>query len=148
MSTNNQDPATGNAAPAPEGQAAPSAVLPAPSPVEAAINALPLETLQAERQRMAELRMDTSAFDRAIAAKGGQFPDPGRAKSFEHHGVSDAAKGSDYHPDFGELARRLTPERLVAVNRETGEWAAQMGFSKPVGEALIARIAEIGPRVG
>jgi hypothetical protein len=115
-----------------------------------AMNALPLETLQAERAELVKLQRDTSAFDAAIAAKGGAPTNAAVVKDYAAHGIAlGEAKPEDYSSaTYGKLAHTLAPERLAAVRQESSAWAAQLGLSSEMGAQVISRMVDVGQIVG
>lgn len=106
-----------------------------------------VETLRAEWARNG---LPLDQFDAAAHADGFEDHDtPDSAAQEAHdaeHGMDAEHAPSDYHPQYGALARTLSPERLAAVNSEATQFVAQLSMAPELGTALIEHVSEIGPR--
>lgn len=127
------DPITGHAA----------GLLPAQvQTLDSAISALPTDTLQRERQARVESGLDTTAFDRALAAKQVQPLNPADARTREHLGIASETQPPAYNFNLSGLPP--TEGRVDEVRSELRNWSLQLGMDGPTGSAIGSRLAAVG----
>jgi hypothetical protein len=122
-----------------EKTAPPASPPPATDAIGKALDALPLDTLQAEREKMAgDLRRpDLSAHDAAIARKGGSPPDKERADTFRDHLMAEKSTAQDYTPELGRFAD------IEGVANGIKNLVASLNFSRDAGNSVASRLAHV-----
>jgi hypothetical protein len=118
---------------------------PVPDAVQAALDRLPTETLQAERAKAIDARLDVRGFDSALAKRQAAPLDAAKATDLKAHGINQAPQHGDYSKaSLGRLTEGLSPEAVAGVRGTTSEWASALKFSPEIGSAVIERLATLG----
>jgi hypothetical protein len=87
---------------------------------------------------------DLKAFDEAARADG-LDPTP---QGVDANGAAIRAAADDYKPAWSsELVKNNTPESLIAIQAQTGEFAASLKFDSGLGVAVIEHMADLGPKL-
>jgi hypothetical protein len=118
---------------------------PVPENVQAALDRLPTETLQAERQKALDAKLDIRGFDAALAKRQAAPIDAAKATDIERHGVNASPAREQYaKASLGRLTEGMSAEQVTGIRGATGEWASALQFSPATGNSIIERLASLG----
>jgi uncharacterized protein HemY len=118
---------------------------PVPDAVQAALDRLDTTTLQTERQKAVDARLDVRGFDAALAKRQATPPDAAKLADIVAHNVSPSPQHGDYSKaPLGKLTEGMSAEQIAGVRQETSAWASALKFSPTIGNAVVERLATLG----